>query len=97
MLSQLKRPPSLNSKEAESQDEVYDPNWINRLGSEIALIEDAEAIAEDPSSVLPIRLPWQSGGHFGLQNPDKPYFTPWAPRPFLSPFVIYPHHIEISF
>lgn len=94
---QIEKAAKSKLKDAESQDEVYDPSWISRLGSEIPLIEDAEAIAEDPSSVLPIRLPWQSGGHFGLQNPDKPYFTPWAPRPFLSPFVIYPHHIEISF
>lgn len=76
--------------------EPYDPTWIERLSPELELI-DYEAIKEEPNSVLPIRLPWQSGGHYGLQNPDKPYFSPWSPRPFLSPFVILPHHIEISF
>ncbi|KAK7205778.1 hypothetical protein BZA70DRAFT_141750 [Myxozyma melibiosi] len=41
-------------------------------------------------------LPWQEGP-YGLEDPDKPYFTPWTPRPFLAPFAILPHHIEISF
>lgn len=43
-----------------------------------------------------IHLPFQK--HFyGRQNPNKPYFTPWQPRPFLAPFAILPHHLEISF
>lgn len=83
-------------KQIDEQDEVYDPSWISRLSDELPLV-DLESIQEDPSSALPIRLPWQSGGHYGLENPDKPYFSPWAPRPFLSPFAIYPHHLEVSF
>lgn len=79
-----------------NKDEPYDPEWTKRLGSELELI-DYEAIKEDPNSVLPIRLPWQSGGHYGLQNQEKPYFSPWAPRPFLSPFAILPHHLEVCF
>lgn len=78
------------------ENEPYDRKWVERLPPPLELI-DYEAIQEDPASCLPIRLPWQSGGHYGLQDSSKPYFTPWAPRPFLSPFVIYPHHIEISF
>ncbi|KAK9451016.1 mitochondrial 37S ribosomal protein uS4m [Limtongia smithiae] len=42
------------------------------------------------------KLPWQQGA-YGLQEPDKSYFTPWTPRTFLAPFAILPAHIEISF
>lgn len=86
----------LDPNNPENYRASYDPKWVERLSDEIPLI-DAEALEEDPSSVLPIRLPWLSGGHYGLQEPEKPYFTPWAPRPFLSPFAILPHHIEVSF
>ncbi|KAK9476147.1 hypothetical protein V1514DRAFT_360112 [Lipomyces japonicus] len=41
-------------------------------------------------------LPWQEGP-YGLQDPSKPYFTPWTPRTFLAPFAIYPSHLEVSF
>lgn len=79
-----------------NKNEPYDPEWVKRLGPELELI-NYEAVEEDPASVLPIRLPWQAGGHFGLQDMEKPYFSPWAPRPFLSPFAILPHHLEVSF
>lgn len=86
----------LDPNKPENYTPKYDPSWVDRLPEEVPLI-DAEAAEADPSSVLPIRLPWLAGGHYGLQEPEKPYFTPWAPRPFLAPFTILPHHIEISF
>ncbi|QPG76634.1 hypothetical protein FOA43_004026 [Brettanomyces nanus] len=43
-----------------------------------------------------LNLPWQHG-MYGLKDPSKPYFTPWNPRQFLSPFAILPKHIEVSF
>ncbi|ODV79970.1 alpha-L RNA-binding motif-containing protein [Suhomyces tanzawaensis NRRL Y-17324] len=52
-------------------------------------IMENEATAE-------ISLPWQTG-LFGRQDPTKPYFTPWTPRPFLGAFAILPSHIEVSF
>lgn len=54
-----------------------------------------EAILEDETSAK-VDLPWQKG-LFGRQDPSKPYFTPWTPRPFLGAFAIMPHHIEVSF
>lgn len=54
-----------------------------------------EAVLEKESSAY-VRLPWQKG-LFGRQNPKKPYFTPWTPRPFIGAFAILPSHIEISF
>lgn len=80
----------------ESYKTPYDPEWVKGLPEEIPLV-DAEAAETDLQSVLPVRLPWLAGGLYGLQEPEKPYFTPWAPRPFLSPFAILPHHIEVSF
>lgn len=43
-----------------------------------------------------IKLPWQDHP-FGRKEPNRPYFTPWKPRPFLAPFTVLPHHLEISF
>lgn len=86
----------LDPNDPESFKTPFDPKWVERLGEEIPLI-DAEAAEADPSSVAAPNLPWLGGGHYGLQDPEKPYFTPWAPRPFLSPFAILPHHIEVSF
>lgn len=56
---------------------------------------DKEAIAEDESTAK-VNLPWQKG-LFGRQDPSKPYFTPWTPRPFIGVFAVLPHHIEVSF
>lgn len=56
---------------------------------------EKEAILEDESSAQ-VHLPWQKG-LFGRQDPSKPYFTPWAPRPFIGCFAILPSHIEVSF
>lgn len=56
---------------------------------------DKDAILED-ELVAKVHLPWQKG-LFGRQDPSKPYFTPWTPRPFLGAFAILPSHIEVSF
>lgn len=77
-------------------NEEYDPSWVERLPAKVPLV-DAAAAKEDMSSVLPIRLPFGQGKLYGLQNPDKPYFTPWSPRQFIAPFAVLPHHIEVSF
>lgn len=56
---------------------------------------DKAAVEEDEGAAK-VHLPWQKG-LFGRQDPSKPYFTPWTPRPFLGAFAILPHHLEISF
>lgn len=56
---------------------------------------EKDAIVEDESKAV-VNLPWQKG-LFGRQDPSKPYFTPWTPRPFIGCFAILPSHIEISF
>ena len=52
---------------------------------------------DEPKARKLINLPWQKNYVYGRQDPKKPFFTPWKPRPFLSPFAILPHHLEISF
>ncbi|OBA23645.1 alpha-L RNA-binding motif-containing protein [Metschnikowia bicuspidata var. bicuspidata NRRL YB-4993] len=56
---------------------------------------DKDAVIEDESKAV-VNLPWQKG-LFGRQDPSKPFFTPWTPRPFIGAFAILPHHIEVSF
>ncbi|EDK36230.1 hypothetical protein PGUG_00328 [Meyerozyma guilliermondii ATCC 6260] len=56
---------------------------------------EKEAILEDESKAS-INLPWQRG-LFGRQDPAKPYFTPWTPRPFIGCFAVLPSHLEVSF
>lgn len=56
---------------------------------------DKAAVLEDEANAK-VSLPWQKG-LFGRQDPSKPYFTPWTPRPFIGAFAIMPHHIEVSF
>ncbi|CAI5755951.1 unnamed protein product [Candida verbasci] len=34
---------------------------------------------------------------YGRKDPNRSYFTPWYPKPFIAPFAILPSHIEISF
>lgn len=29
-------------------------------------------------------------------DPDKPYATPWRPRPFMAPFVFVPRYLEVN-
>lgn len=54
-----------------------------------------DAVLENEAAAK-VNLPWQQG-LFGRQDPSKPYFTPWTPRPFLGAFAVLPHHIEVSF
>lgn len=56
---------------------------------------DKDAIIENETAAS-VDLPWQKG-LFGRQDPKKPYFTPWTPRPFVGAFAVLPAHIEISF
>lgn len=56
---------------------------------------DKDAVMED-ESVAQVNLPWQKG-LFGRQEPSKPYFTPWTPRPFIGAFAVLPSYIEVSF
>lgn len=54
------------------------------------------ATDEEAEKSVSIKLPFQK--HlFGRQDIKKPYFTPWQTRPFIGPFAILPHHLEISF
>lgn len=70
------------------------PLWLQHMGPLREKI-DAAAAAEDEKANRPL-FPWQ--GHlYGRQDPSKKYFTPWRFRPFISPSVIYPHHIEVDF
>ncbi|KAM3164976.1 S4 RNA-binding domain-containing protein [Lachancea thermotolerans] len=73
----------------------YDPLWAKRIQGHKPI--DIKELAEDERKASQlINLPWQKG-LYGRQDPSKPYFTPWKPRPFLAPFAILPHHIEVSF
>lgn len=73
----------------------YDSNWSKNLRYHEKV--EFDSIAEDEKlASKAINLPWQKHV-YGRENPKKPYFTPWKPRPFLAPFTVLPHHIEISF
>lgn len=57
---------------------------------------DLSSLTEETESSISVNLPFQK--HlFGRKDVSKPYFTPWEPRPFLAPFAILPHHLEVSF
>lgn len=74
----------------------FDPKWAENLKYHPRL--DLETIKEDEVKAREaINLPWQSRHLYGRKDSNKPYFTPWKPRPFLAPFAILPHHLEISF
>lgn len=80
----------------ESGDIPYDSKWADRLEFHPEL--DFEKLkANERTEMKMIQLPWQKGYTYGRQDINKPYFTPWKPRQFLSPFAILPNHIEISF
>lgn len=73
----------------------YDSEWVESLRLHPQL--KTKELLEDPAAAQKaVNLPWQKWP-YGRQNPNKPYFTPWKPRPFLAPFAILPHHIEVSF
>lgn len=77
-------------------EEKYNHNWVKALPEPVPLVE-LSAAEEDLNSVLPVKLPFSNGKLYGLADPLKGYFTPWTPRPFITPFAVLPHHIEISF
>lgn len=77
----------------EDSSKFYDPGFASKLTYHEKINKDE--IMEDESKAK-INLPWQKS-LFGRQDPSKPYFTPWTPRPFLGAFSILPSHIEISF
>lgn len=84
-----------NKASSESNYIPFDNNWANDLRYHEKV--DFEKIAEsEKEASKAINLPWQKHV-YGRENPKKPYFTPWKPRPFLAPFTILPHHLEISF
>ena len=73
----------------------YDKNWVNELSEHENI--DVKTLAEDESAAQKsIKLTDQEHV-YGRKDPKKTYFTPWKPRPFLAPFAILPHHIEVSF
>lgn len=80
-------------KSSKTAKKTYSPSYANNLNFHDAL--DKDAVKEDESKAV-VNLPWQQG-LFGRQDPTKPYFTPWTPRPFIGCFAILPAHIEISF
>lgn len=71
----------------------YTSSFGKSLKPHVPLNKDAVLENEATSKV---NLPWQKG-LFGRQDPSKPYFTPWTPRPFIGAFAVLPHHIEVSF
>lgn len=79
----------------DSVDIPYDAKWAEKLPLH-QKINVPELLENEPAAQKAINLPWQKGV-FGRNDPSKPYFTPWKPRPFLAPFAILPHHLEISF
>ncbi|SCU96041.1 LANO_0E12266g1_1 [Lachancea nothofagi CBS 11611] len=73
----------------------FDTQWAQKFQGHKPI--DISELAEDEAKASKaVNLPWQKGV-YGREDPSKPYFTPWKPRPFLSPFAILPHHIEVSF
>lgn len=75
----------------------YDPEWIFQLKKHEPLEATVEEVKENEAKYSKlVNLPWQKG-FYGRNDPKKPYFTPWKPKPFLAPFAILPHHIEVSF
>lgn len=85
-----------NQKGDQSAVEIpYNEDWASKLRYHERI--DLKELAEDEKKANEaINLPWQP--HiYGRADPKKPYFTPWKPRPFLAPFAILPHHLEISF
>lgn len=83
-----------NSKLPENSTHIpYTPTFASSLTYHDKLSKDE--VMEDESKAS-VNLPWQKS-LFGRQDPTKPYFTPWTPRPFIGCFAILPHHIEISF
>ncbi|EJS42011.1 nam9p [Saccharomyces arboricola H-6] len=75
---------------------TFDPEWAKNLKYHDP-IKISELEGDEQKARELINLPWQKNHVYGRKEPKKPFFTPWKPRPFLSPFAILPHHLEISF
>lgn len=76
-------------------DVPYDETWATKLMYHDPI--EPKALVEDEKKAQgAIKLPWQPHV-YGRKDSKKAYFTPWKPRPFLAPFAILPHHLEISF
>lgn len=78
-----------------SESSEINPHWLQSLGPLREKIDAAEAAENEAEAAQ--EFPWQKKHLYGRQDTSKPYFTPWRFRPFISPSVIYPHHIEIDF
>lgn len=73
----------------------YNPEWAKKLPLHPQI--NVEKLLKEPKAAhKAINFPWQKG-LYGHADRSKPYFTPWKPRPFLAPFAVLPHHLEISF
>lgn len=84
-----------NKASSETNYIPFDSKWSNNLRYHEKV--EFDSISEDESlASKKINLPWQKHV-FGRENPKKSYFTPWKPRPFLAPFTVLPHHLEVSF
>lgn len=81
-------------KDSQNEEKgAFSPDYAKNLRFHPKL--DKDAVLEDESKAK-VDLPWQKS-LFGRQEPSKPYFTPWTPRPFIGAFAILPSHIEVSF
>ncbi|EDO16252.1 hypothetical protein Kpol_505p29 [Vanderwaltozyma polyspora DSM 70294] len=85
----------LKKEDLNSDTLPYDEKWVESLSLHKP-INPVELGENELKARRAINLPEQKHV-YGRKNPNKPYFTPWKPRPFLAPFAILPHHIEVSF
>lgn len=61
--------------------------------------EDTEALAsksdEDESADAEVTNK-ENTSYLGRENESRSFWTPWEPRPFMSPFAFYPAYLEVS-
>lgn len=82
---------------------------LNKMMGELNLAEPASAVeaeAQDdaPKSLDELLTPSEikalerrmSEEEENPHDPDKPYATPWKPRPFMSPFAFIPQYLEVN-
>ncbi|KAG7734142.1 hypothetical protein KL930_005106 [Ogataea haglerorum] len=81
-----------HKEQAPSEDAIVS-TWVSRLIKHPKLPSWTEV---QEKGAYKMDLPWQKS-MWGLEDPSKPYFTPWRPRQFIAPFAVLPKHIEISF
>lgn len=73
----------------------FDESWTKKLRYHKA-IDPKTLVENEPEAQKAVELPWQKHV-YGRKDSKRPYFTPWKPRPFLAPFAVLPHHLEVSF